>query len=1259
MSRALVLLLVLASACVRRVESPTRLLEDADDAASNPNASPHTLALAGWHAWLQANDAEKARARFAAAVGADPREALALYGQALLALRAGRPEDAVVHALDLCERSPRHPLCASAARIVFDAAGAAVSLDVLISTRVPGILAVGAPGDAASLLRAALANIHLARREGAQHQAVIRAQGVPTTVMLLGPYSAYHLLDFEQPTQPEKTGIIAPSQGPFGLVEPRDLKFADGRFSLSGEPAAGDVYLLALDLENRSGGDYVVRTVSGMDHAVTLDGTVLFTRRTWERTASTVTSAAVSLPPGKHRLMVRCARDEAQGHLYVSVSRLDGAQADVVFSPSVGPPPSKWESKALEPKLDVPGLYPGAASFAAALEPEVGPALARFFAARDAMTRDRDGAKAAIAGMPENFGGAALRVLAANLSMQDRSVPAKVAKGRATRDLEAALELDKANVGALIDTAQLALDDGRAIDALELLGQARALTKTVPAALLMLEARAQLALGVDAQADLTAKQAVSALDGLCDALVLIYDLAVRRDAIAEQEQALERLRACPNSIGREAESARARGHTELAVKLYEELLASDVTHLPVATSLANLYISQRRFAEARKLLEGQTKLWPRNALIYRHLADVYEHEGKTKEALAMRERSLQLDGGDLPTHRTVERMRSGRELLDPHAISTEEALKAYAAAPGDEDAPGAYVLDAAAVKVYADGSMVDRIHIIQKALDQSGIQDLAEVDVPQGAYVLKMRTLKADGRVLEPESIEGKDSVSLPGVEVGDFVEYEYLLAHGPRGPAQPGFTSASFYFQIARQPNNWSTYTVIAPKGAGMKVDAHNMKAPQPKVQGDEEVFFHEERRVPPYIPEPQGPPSGNEWLPYVTVGAGQTGNEGVVAAYADAYIDQGQVTHEVTAFAREAAQGKSGREAVAAVHGAVMHKLSGRDSGIQMSASASVAQDRGSRLMLEYAALKALGFGVRLVAVRTFNSDPAPYVFPAEALLPYLCLRVELPPAEGATAPQYVWLDPVFRFGPFGELPEPAAGREAFLLPEPGRKLEKTTTPKSTVSNGKLVKLKLELMEDGALKGEGTETYLGFGAAQLAEALESVPPDQREQALQSALSRYFGGAELSGVDMDAKREVGATVTVRYSFTAARFARAEGKSLVFSQATYPALLGRRYLQMGARRTPLFIDAAEESKTTATLTLPEGYTMAGALGDVKVACPYGKFQRHEKVQGRVVSIDESYSIEAARVPPADYEEFGKFAGEVDLLQGRELLAEKK
>ena len=258
------------------------------------------------------------------------------------------------------------------------------------------------------------------------------------------------------------------------------------------------------------------------------------------------------------------------------------------------------------------------------------------------------------------------------------------------------------------------------------------------------------------------------------------------------------------------------------------------------------------------------------------------------------------------------------------------------------------------------------------------------------------------------------------------------------------------------------------------------------------------------------------------------------------------------------------------------------------------------------------------------------------------------------------FVWLDPVFRFGPFGELPELAAERQALLLPEPGKSLEKVKTPKATGSSAKQVVLNLTLTEDGQLTGTGVETYRGFGAAQLSDALESLSPDQRTQALQSALSRYFGGAELSKLDLETKREVGAPVVVRYTFSAPRFARPEGDGkLVLGPLTYPVMLSRRYLQLGERRTPLFLDSVEESSTTVTLKLPDGYQLKDPFAEVKSNCPWGNFVHHEKVNGSTVTVDETYRIEMARIQPRQYQQFGTFAGEVDLIQGRDLLAEKR
>jgi len=459
----------------------------------------------------------------------------------------------------------------------------------------------------------------------------------------------------------------------------------------------------------------------------------------------------------------------------------------------------------------------------------------------------------------------------------------------------------------------------------------------------------------------------------------------------------------------------------------------------------------------------------------------------------------------------------------------------------------------------------------------------------------------------------------------------------------------------VARQPNNWSTYTVVAPKGSGLAVDAHNMKADPPRTVGDQEVFFHEERRVPPYIPEPMGPPSPNEWLPFVVVGTGQHGNAGVLHAYADAFDTNGVVTYEVEKFAKDAAGGAQGVGALKAVYAAVEEKLSGPDVGLSFPASASAAQDRGSRTWLLKASAEALGFDARLAAVHTFTADPAPYLFPNEGLLPYVCVRVTVPGQPP------IWLDPLVRYAPFGELPEFAlGGREAWLLPEPGKPLERVATPPPAEHPAKETTLDLKLAEDGVLTGVGEEKYFGFEAAQLAEALESVSPDQRDQALQGALSRYFGGAELSKLDVSSARKVGATVTVRYEFKAPRFGRLEGnKRMVLGALTFPLMLGRRFLALGSRVTPLFIDSSEHTRTVATVTLPKGWVLTAPLGEVTRSKPWGTFVRKESQVGDTLHIEETFDLAQSRIPPSKYDAFAQFAGDLDLLQGRDLLLEKR
>ncbi|MDY7226785.1 DUF3858 domain-containing protein [Hyalangium rubrum] len=1247
---ALLALAVGLAGCPRRSPSATDVLETAAERAQQGSGEARTLALAGFHAYLVSGDDAGAQARFDAAVAKDPGDPYALMGQHLLARRAAAVDRALAAALELVARAPTHPLSVSAARYILDQVGTSPGMDELILQGTQKGLDAGATGETAQLLRGSRMGVFLVRGDKEAAAGVAREVGSATVATLVGPFSPYHVLSFDEATGAEKDGSLAgPFTGPYGALTPRTLLAPDGRHRLDGEPGEADVYLLAFDAEVPTEGLYLARSVSSSAHKVWVNGALLLDRRSFAQPESTVLGRAVRLPAGKYRFLVKLTKDNATGNVAFSLPRVDGRPSEVRFTAATGPAPS-WAGGV--PVVEsVPLFYPTTESLAAALEEEAGGLLATFLAARDGMGRDPDGARRLLANVEESVQTAALLGLRAEIAAQDRTVPTKVSRGRATRDLEATLVKDPRNAAALLLRAELALNDSQPAAALEVLKSALEVAGPSSYAVHLLRARAAVALEVDAQAEESLSAALAAQPKLCEALGLRYSLARRRDAAAQMDQLITEFTGCPGALARAAEHSRQRGDTAAAAKAYVELLARNPGDLSTGAALANLYLTLRRYDDAAATLRELSKLWPRNALLLKRLADVREYAGAPDEALALREQALAIDGSDLSVRRAIARARTGKELLQDYAIDGKAAIAAYEASRGEEDSAAAYVLDAAAVQVFPGNTLVNRIHIIQKALEQSGIQEIAEVNIPNGAQVLALRTIKADGTVLEPENIEGKDAISLPGVNVGDYVEVEYLLQESARGPAQPGFTASAFYFQIANMPNNWATYTVVAPKGTGMRVDAHGIKVTPPEVKGDTEVFFHEARRVPPFIPEPEAPWANNEYLPFVVVGAGTMGQERLVAVYADAFLDRSKRSAEIEAFAHKASEGKKGMEALKTLHAAIMKRIPGRDLGLAQSAASTLAQDRGSRLMLLKASLEVLGIPARLVSIHPFTTDPTPYLFPTESTLTYTALRVEVP-GEGP-----VWVDTSMRFGPFGQLPETAMGeRDAYLLPEPGRPLEKLKTPPRTEPPGKKVRLELELKADGQLVGKGEEVYSGFEAASLAEAFDALSAENRQQALQNAVARYFGGADLSSVKLEHAEEVGAPFILSYQLTVPRYGRPEGnKRIMLGPVTFPAMLGRRYVQLSSRDTPLFIDNSEASDTQVTVTLPEGWKLSDPQPELKVDSAFGSFRRTEKQEGRVLTITESLRMPRNRIPPKSYEAFSSFAGDVDLLQTRDLV----
>jgi hypothetical protein len=106
-------------------------------------------------------------------------------------------------------------------------------------------------------------------------------------------------------------------------------------------------------------------------------------------------------------------------------------------------------------------------------------------------------------------------------------------------------------------------------------------------------------------------------------------------------------------------------------------------------------------------------------------------------------------------------------------------------------------------------------------------------------------------------------------------------------------------------------------------------------------------------------------------------------------------------------------------------------------------------------------------------------------------------------------------------------------------------------------------------------------------------------------------------------------------------------------------MLGRRYVNTSVRSTALFIESTETARVKAIITLPPGWVMDSVSPDVKLEGPTYRYLRQELQDKGTVTINEEFRLGEARIAVKDYDAFAQFAGEVDLVQQRDVLFEKK
>ena len=130
------------------------------------------------------------------------------------------------------------------------------------------------------------------------------------------------------------------------------------------------------------------------------------------------------------------------------------------------------------------------------------------------------------------------------------------------------------------------------------------------------------------------------------------------------------------------------------------------------------------------------------------------------------------------------------------------------------------------------------------------------------------------------------------------------------------------------------------------------------------------------------------------------------------------------------------------------------------------------------------------------------------------------------------------------------------------------------------------------------------------------------------------------------------AELTVEYRFRAPRLGRsrrgAAGGELVLP-APYPLLLGRNYVSVPRRRTPLLLHYALPTVLEAQITLPPGARVAQLAAPVQLS-DFGTFSQKVTAADDRILLRTETALPLTRLLPDRYPRFVEFATRIDAAE---------
>ncbi|MDB4936015.1 MAG: Cell division protein FtsK [Labilithrix sp.] len=730
-----------------------------------------------------------------------------------------------------------------------------------------------------------------------------------------------------------------------------------------------------------------------------------------------------------------------------------------------------------------------------------------------------------------------------------------------------------------------------------------------------------------------------------DAIALYAGSLEEDGALAEADKVAERLKKLDADSEVDLDRALARRDWKAAIAELRRLEKRRPDRKEIAARIADVLARSGDPSAAAEQLSKALAKNPADAGTRLRIADHSYAKGDTMALRRALAEALQAGSKGLEIREAVE-LIEGASLLEPYRTDGRKVIKEFEAwekkSGKHMDGNAARILDYAATWVHPDGSSEMLEHEILRMQSQEAVGKEAEQQ-PPGGLVLNLRVIKPDGSILEPEPVNGKPTLTMPHLEVGDYVEIEHITANASEGGKGKHYRGPHWFFREADKGYWRSEFVVLTPKDRNVDIEVvGTVPAPRLTQKG---TFIERRWRVdesPPAIEEADAP-NPREFLPSVRVGWG-INLEDTLIRYVDAASEETPLDPRLRKVAREIASKIPAKKTDDRARALYQWVSEGLQEANEMDGRRAITGRAGSRQAAFMYLVRLLGIPTELALVKSRIAMPP--VGKMSEVETYDNVVARLDTDAGPR-----WMVIRDKFAPFGYVPAELRGQPAIRL-IPGT--PRDTTPALGAADGVMLEGKAMLKEDGSATVDIAQSYVGRMGIGLRAVFDRVPEAKRNEFVETRLlAANLPGARLRDMKVENADDLAAPLVLRIHAEIPQIARRVGNKMVL-KALFPVNIAQ-VASLSSRQTPLLLATSSHVEVKFEIVAPASLQLPGSIPGGELHDGDRSVTVNDTVEGRSILLRRVVDIPAGRIQPgSEYARFVAFTQQSDVLLEKEI-----